>query len=304
MNRAEIRALLEKLALEKGFIGVGCAAVRRLNEEEDHLRDWLKRGFQGSMGYMERNFEKRLDPGLLVPGAKTVIVFLYNYYSDKQQQPGTPKIARYARGEDYHRVVKDQIYRIMGELETHTGKINGRVFVDSAPVMERQWAVLAGLGWIGKNSLLLRKGVGSYFFIGTAICDLELEPDDPVLPHCGECTACIDACPTNAIVADGVIDARRCISYITIESKEPMPADIRANSQNWAFGCDICQEVCPWNRFSEPHGEPRFEPRENFENWDTETWKQLNEETFNALFGHTPLSRAGWLKFKDSSGFL
>jgi epoxyqueuosine reductase len=227
---------------------------------------------------------------------------LYNYFPNNEQSADAPKIARYAWGEDYHRVVKDHIYELLAELETTSGKINGRVFVDSAPVMERQWAVLAGLGWIGKNSLLLRKGVGSYFFIGTVICDLELEPDRPVSHHCGDCTACIDACPTQAIVADGVVDAGRCISYITIESKVPMPDEIRSKSEGWVFGCDICQEVCPWNKFSEPHNEPRFEPQQGFYNWGMDEWKGMDEELFNVVFGKTPLTRAGWQKFKNSLG--
>jgi len=302
MNRADIKQRLQQLAQDKGFIAVGCATARQLDEEENTLRSWLEKGYQGSMAYMERNLDKRLDPRLLVPGAKTVIVFLYNYFPAEQQLPDVPKIARYAWGEDYHRVVKDHIYDIVKELETHTGKINGRVFVDSAPVMERQWAALAGLGWLGKNSLLLRKGVGSYFFIGTIVCDLELEPDQPTTHHCGECTACIDACPTQAIVADGVVDAGRCISYITIESKEPMPDEIRSNNKGWIFGCDICQEVCPWNKFSQPHAEPRFEPQQAFHTWDMNEWEQMDENMFNAVFGKTPLTRAGWQKLKNSLG--
>ncbi len=302
MNRAEIKQRLQQLAQDKGFIAVGCAAARRLDEEENKLRSWLEKGYQGSMGYMERNLDKRLDPCLLVPGAKTVIVFLYNYFPAEQQLPDVPKIARYAWGEDYHRVVKDQIYDIVKELETQTGKINGRVFVDSAPVMERQWAALAGLGWLGKNSLLLRKGVGSYFFIGTVVCDLELEPDQATTNHCGECTACIDACPTQAIVADGVVDAGRCISYITIESKAPMPDEIRSKSESWVFGCDICQEVCPWNKFSKPHAEPRFEPQQAFHTWDMNEWEQMDENMFKSVFGKTPLTRAGWQKLKNSMG--
>lgn len=290
---------LLSLALSHGFLGVGVARARRLHEEEAHLKEWLQQGYQGSMGYMERNMDKRLDPALLVPGAKTVVCFLYNYHQPGEVPKG-PKIARYAWGEDYHRVVKDRLYDLVSAFEQQTGvKVNGRVFTDSAPVMERQWAALSGLGWIGKNSLLLRKGVGSYFFIATLISDLELEPDEPVTDHCGTCTACIDACPTNAIVADGVVDARLCISYQTIERREPVEESVKPQLHHWVFGCDICQEVCPWNRFALPHTEQRFEAGA-WQQLGNNDWPQLSREQFEDLFGSSPVSRAGYDKFMDN----
>ncbi|MBL7810996.1 MAG: tRNA epoxyqueuosine(34) reductase QueG [Bacteroidetes bacterium] len=291
---------LHKLALDYGFVAVGVAQVRKLQEEEQHLTDWLNQGYHGEMGYMENHRDKRLHPGELVPGAKTVISFAYNYFPGSTQAPHSPAVARYAWGGDYHRVVKDVLYDLVAELETVAGPIQGRVFTDSAPVMERQWAALSGLGWIGKNSLLLRKGVGSWFFLAEIISDLDLEPDAPVTDHCGSCTACIDACPTQAIVQDGVVDARKCISYLTIEKKSPLTAGENEMLNGWAFGCDICQEVCPWNRFAEPHAQPRFEPAGDWLHWDHARWLQLTEAEFGELFGHTPLARAGYGKFMEA----
>lgn len=278
----------------------GVATARRLDEEEDRLKEWLGRGYQGEMAYLERNIDKRLDPRLLVPGAKTVITFLYNYFPQDEQQRGAPSIARYARGEDYHRVIKDKLYNLVTRLEEQAGKISGRIFVDSAPVMERQWAALAGLGWIGKNSLLLRKGTGSWFFIGSLISDLDIAPDTPVTDHCGSCTACMEACPTQAIVADGVVDASKCISYLTIELKDPIPQEFHNNLSGWAFGCDICQEVCPWNRFSEPNQEPRFQPLNQWPAWDTGTWQNLTEEQFTDTFGQSAITRTGFVRLKEN----
>jgi epoxyqueuosine reductase len=294
----DIKKKLQSLAVEHGFIAVGVARARRLAEHENNLKTWLNKGFAGEMQYMHNHLEKRLDPTILVPGAKTVITFLYNYFPSGKQNSSAPKVARYAWGEDYHRVVKDKLFLLVQELEAHGGKLSGRIFVDSAPVMERQWAALAGLGWIGKNSLLLRKGVGSWFFIATLISDIDLPEDQPTTDHCGTCTACMDACPTQAIVSEGVIDARRCISYTTIELKDKTPAEIKANSEGWIFGCDICQEVCPWNSFSVAHSEPRFTPMDNWIEWDRSTWKSLSSEQFNNTFGSSPLTRAGFEKIK------
>lgn len=281
-------------------MAVGVARARRLNEQEQTLKQWLEKGYAAGMQYMHNHLEKRLDPTLLVPGAKTVITLLYNYFPATQQVSDAPKIARYAWGEDYHVVIKDKLYDLVSELEKSIGKITGRIFVDSAPVMERQWAALGGLGWIGKNSLLLRKGTGSWFFIACIISDLDLPEDQPVTNHCGSCTACIDACPTQAIVADGVIDAGKCISYQTIEMKGPLTEEMQQENPGWAFGCDICQEVCPWNSFAEPHHEPRFEPKENWTQWDYTAWKNLSEANFKEAFGHSPLIRAGFGKIKQT----
>lgn len=298
--QATIREYLDELSAEFGFLACGVARARRLDEEETRLKTWLERGYHGEMHYMANNMEKRLDPTLLVPGAKTVITFLHNYFPQHEQAAEAPKIARYAYGEDYHRVLKDKLYELTDRLQERAGKISGRIFVDSAPVMERQWAALAGLGWIGKNSLLLRKGTGSWFFIATLISDLDLEPDAPVTDHCGSCTACMEACPTQAIVADGVVDASKCISYLTIELKDPIPQEFHNNLSGWAFGCDICQEVCPWNRFSEPNQEPRFQPLNQWPAWDTGTWKYLTKEQFTATFGQSAITRTGFERLKDN----
>jgi len=295
--------IIKSLSQKLGFIACGISVARKLVEEEENLKEWLSSGYHGKMVYMENHFEKRLDPTLLVPGAKSVVSFLYNYFPDKIQNTNAPKIAKYAYGEDYHTVIKDKLYQLVNELEATTGKIEGRIFVDSAPVMERQWAALSGLGWIGKNSLLLRKSEGSFFFIATLICNLELEADSPTTDHCGTCTACIDACPTQAIVADGVIDASKCISYLTIELKTETPDEFIGKTENWIFGCDICQDVCPWNRFGSPHLEPRFSPISDWEGWNAEKWENLTEIEFKNAFGKSPLTRAGFEKIKSSLAF-
>ena len=303
LQGAALKTHLQKLSDKYGFIAVGVAAARKLTEEEDRLKSWLGKGYHGTMQYMENHFEKRLDPTLLVPGAKSVICFLNNYYPERRQNPDAPKVAKYAWGEDYHRVIKDKLYDLVAELQTESGPIEGRIFVDSAPVMERQWAAIAGLGWTGKNSLLLRKGVGSYFFIATIICDLELDPDLPVNSHCGTCTACIDACPTQAIVKDGVIDASKCISYLTIERKSDIPEAFQPNMEGYIFGCDICQDVCPWNQFSTTHNEPRFEAG-TWINWDNRAWQNISEFVFDEQFGKSAITRAGFSKIRKNMEFV
>jgi len=303
LQGAALKSHLQKLSDKYGFIAVGVAAARKLTEEEDRLKSWLEKGYHGTMQYMENHFEKRLDPTLLVPGAKTVISFLYNYYPDGRQNTNAPKVAKYAWGEDYHRVIKDKLYDLVAELQTVLGPFEGRIFVDSAPVMERQWATLAGLGWTGKNSLLLRKGVGSYFFIATIICDLELEPDSPVSSHCGTCTACIDACPTQAIVQDGVIDATKCISYLTIERKSDIPEAFQQKMEGFVFGCDICQDVCPWNQFSTPHTEPRFDAGD-WINRDLKAWQNMDAYAFEEQFGKSAITRAGYTKIRETLDFI
>jgi epoxyqueuosine reductase len=299
-----LKASIQQLASEAGFLACGISAARKLQEEEGHLREWLDRNYQGKMGYMENYFDKRLDPTILVPGAKSVISFLYNYYPEKVQNTQAPKIAKYAYGEDYHRVIKDKLFALVSQLENIHGAFQYRIFVDSAPVMERQWAALSGLGWIGKNSLLLRQGVGSFFFIANMVCDLELEPDKPTTDHCGTCTACIDACPTNAIVADAVIDAGKCISYLTIESKEEIPVSFQPHMEQWAFGCDICQDVCPWNRFSTPNSEPRFHPKTDWLEWNWENWDKTTTEILETTFHDSAIQRAGAEKLRKNIDFL
>jgi len=280
-------------AQELGFLACGFAKAEKLDREESNLDQWLANGFHGNMQYMENHREMRLNPTLLVPGSKSVISLAYNYFPETtplQPNSPTPQIAKYAWGDDYHHVIKDKLFKLIDRIKTLYPQFEGRAFVDSAPVMERQWAVKAGLGWIGKNSLLLRKGVGSFFFLAEIIGNIDLTPDQPQTDHCGECTACIDACPTQAIVQPQVIDSTRCISYLTIEDKtwpignvdtentdKTEAIDPTINTGQWAYGCDVCQDVCPWNRFSKPHTEPQFQPRELIF-WDAERWNQASEE--------------------------
>lgn len=296
--------LIKQEAQRLGFVAVGISKARRLDEEADRLESWLKRGFQGQMSYLENHFDKRLDPTLLVPGAKTVVSLLYNYYpAEEQTNPEAPKIARYAYGTDYHFVVKDKLKDLMHFITNNIGEVDGRVFVDSAPVMERTWAKLSGLGWIGKNSLLLNRQMGSYHFVAELIIDLELEPDGPTTDHCGTCTACIDACPTDAITPYEV-DGSKCISYLTIELKNEIPQEFAGKMENWTFGCDICQEVCPWNRFAKPHNEPEFLPRENMLEWNKAQWTEMTEDVFRKVFKNSPLKRTKFDGLKRNLAFL
>jgi epoxyqueuosine reductase len=296
-------AAIRSKALDMGFMGCGFAEAGFLNEEAPRLEAWLKAGQHGTMAWMERHFDLRLNPALLVPGARTVVSVLYNYFPHTAQPQGTPKVARYAYGEDYHRVVKDKLYELLAWIRTQYGAVEGRAFVDSAPVMERAWAAKAGLGWVGKNSLLLSKGAGSFFFLGELVLDLAIEPDGPVADHCGRCTACLDACPTEAIVQPFVIDSNKCISYLTIEFREALDRVFQPHMNDWAFGCDICQEVCPWNRFSTPHREPRFQPGP-WMDMNARDWEHLNEQTFRQLFGQSAVTRTGWQGLRRNLDFL
>lgn len=260
----------------------------------------------GTMGYMERNFDKRLDPRKLVDGAKTVISLLFNYYSPVMQvNQEVPKISRYAYGEDYHVVLKEKLNQLLREFGEKFGEVSGRVFTDSAPVLERAWAVKSGLGWIGKNANLLNKGSGSYYFLCELIIDRELQADNrQATNHCGTCTACIDACPTQAIVAPSKVDSRKCISYLTIELRDELPSEAKGKMDNWIFGCDVCQEVCPWNRFAIPNGEPRFSPRPELTGMKAEDWAELSRETFDVLFKLSPIQRTGYNGLKHNVVFL
>ncbi len=277
-----------------GFNKCGVAVATKLDDDARRLEQWLSKGYQAGMGYMERNFDLRVDPRKLMPGARSVITLLLNYYPSAEQAAEVPKIARYAWGVDYHYVIRDKLNELLHFIETHIGAIDGRGFVDSAPVLERSWAVRSGLGWVGKNGNLLNKQLGSYFFIATLITDLELVPDAPFqTDHCGSCTRCIDACPTDAIVSPTKIDASRCISYLTIELKDALiPGEYHEQMQGWMFGCDICQEVCPWNRFAAPNQEPRFTPLPGILNIAAREWEQMTEEHFNKVFKNSPLKRA------------
>ncbi|CAN5289269.1 tRNA epoxyqueuosine(34) reductase QueG [soil metagenome] len=303
--------LIKSLAHELGFSFCGIARAEFLEEEAPKLEEWLRRGYQGKMDYLENHFDKRLDPRLLVPGAKSVVSLVYNYYPKKTlgaDQVNIPdsslKVARYAYGEDYHFVVKDKLKELLDRLRSTIGEINGRAFVDSAPVMERAWAAKAGAGWVGKNSLLLNRSLGSFFFLAELIIDLELEYDGPIKDYCGSCTACMDACPTDAIPAPYVVDGSKCISYFTIELKEEIPKEVKGKFENWIFGCDICQEVCPWNRFAKPASEPRFQPKDELENMSSSEWREITEEVFNRVFKDSAVKRTKFSGLKRNIEFV
>jgi len=289
--------LVKSTAKELGFDYCGIAKAQKLNEDAVRLETWLRRGFHGSMQYMEKYFDLRVDPTLLVPGAKSVITLMLNYFPSQQQKNTAPKISKYAFGKDYHEVIKSKLNNFLFMLQEKIGDIHGRGFVDSAPVLERTWAQRSGLGWIGRNGNLITKQQGSFFFIATLITDLELLYDDPfVKDYCGSCRRCIDACPTNAILDNKVINGSNCISYFTIELKDMLiPDEMKGKFQNWMFGCDICQDVCPWNRFSKPAAEAAFTPVPEILNLSTKEWENITEETFKNIFKESPLKRA---KFK------
>lgn len=305
MNKQEITIALKEEALRLGFSACGISKATFLEEEAPRLERWLKNNHHGTMSYMERNFDKRLDPRKLVPDSKSVVSLLYNYYTDRNQSdPKSPKIAMYALGEDYHFVIKRKLKKLLEHLQTTVGDVSGRVFVDSAPVMERQWAEKSGLGWIGKNTLLLNRKAGSYFFIAEMILDLELEFDGPTTDHCGTCTACIDACPTEAIYAPFKMDANRCISYLTIEYREEIPSEFKDKMENWAFGCDICQQVCPWNKFTTHHKEPAFEPKQELMDFSENDWHEMTDQVFEKVFKDSPVKRTKFKGLKRNLAFL
>ena len=304
-NQKEYTNLIKSKSKELGFSFCGISKAEFLSEEAVHLEEWLKRGYHGKMSYLENHFDKRLDPSLLVPGAKSVVSLIYNYYPEKDlARQGEFKIAKYAYGEDYHQVVKDKLKSLVSDLQLEIGEIKGRAFVDSAPVMERTWAQKSGLGWIGKNSLLLNREMGSFFFLAELIIDLELEYDGPMKDYCGTCTACMDACPTEAIVGPQVVDGSKCISYFTIELKEEIPTEVKGKFENWIFGCDICQDVCPWNSFSKPNHEPRFNPPVEFENYTKKEWTELTEEIFTVVLKNSPINRTKYEGLKRNIQFL
>jgi epoxyqueuosine reductase len=284
--------IIKATASKLGFSFCGIAKAEFLSEEAPRLEAWLQKGYQGKMAYLENYFEKRLDPSLLVPGAKSVVSLLYNYYPEKDLSTDNQyQVAKYAYGEDYHFVIKEKLRHFVEEIRRVFGDVQGRAFVDSAPVMERAWAKKSGVGWIGKNSLLLNREAGSFFFLAELIIDLELEYDGPLKDYCGTCTACMDACPTDAIPEPYVVDGSKCISYFTIELKEEIPAEVKGKFENWIFGCDICQDVCPWNRFAKPHHEQRFKPSPEFEKMTPNEWRDMTEDVFQKLFKNSPLKR-------------
>ncbi len=256
------------------------------------------------MKYMENYFDKRLDPTLLVEGAKSVVSLLYNYYPEQHQRPDAPKISKYAYGKDYHLVIKDKLHELLEQLQAQIGAIHGRAFVDSAPVLEKTWAAKSGLGWVGKNANLITKQQGSFFFIAELILDLELEADGPIKDYCGTCTKCIDACPTQAIVEPYVVDGSKCISYLTIELREAIPETFKNNMDNWAFGCDVCQDVCPWNSFSFPHREPQFLAHPELMDMSARDWEEMTEETFQRVFKNSAVKRTKFQGLKRNLNFL
>ena len=304
IQKSKYSSAIKAEAKRLGFLSCGISKAEFLEEEAPRLEAWLKAERNGKMGYMENHFDKRLDPRLLVPGGKSVISVLLNYYSDEQQPEGAPKISKYAYGADYHFVIKEKLKELFRFIHQEIGEVNGRVFVDSAPVMDRAWAEKSGLGWIGKNTNLITQKVGSYFFIAEMILDLDLEYDLPTTDHCGTCTACIDACPTEAIVAPYQLDATKCISYLTIELKDQLPTEFQEKMDNWAFGCDVCQDVCPWNRFSKQHNEPLFNSKPEILNYSKKDWEELTSETFNTIFKNSAISRTKYEGLKRNIDFL
>ena len=283
---------IKDIAYELGFMFCGVSKADFLTEEAPKLEKWLQEGKHGKMQYMENYFDMRLDPRLLVPSAKSVVSLIYNYFPSQTQRTDSFKISKYAYGQDYHFVLKEKLKQFLEQIRIQVGEVDGRVFVDSAPVMDKAWAKKAGLGWVGKNSNLIHPKKGSFFFIAELIIDLELTPDGPIRDYCGTCTKCIDACPTDAIVKPYVVDGSKCISYLTIELKdEILPKEFANKMNDWVFGCDICQDVCPWNRFSTPHTEPLFQANENLLSLSKGDWKDLSDEYFNELFKKSAVKR-------------
>ena len=306
MSKLQAKRLITHKAKELGFFHIGFSKAEFLEEEAPRLETWLSKNYHGEMSYMANHFDKRLDPRLLVDDAKTVITLLFNYYTDqKQVDPEAPKISQYAFGEDYHHVIKDKLKELIAFIQDEIGEVNGRGFVDSAPVMDKAWAKKAGLGWIGKNANLITREQGSFFFIADLIIDLELEADGPITDYCGTCTRCIDACPTDAIVQPYVVDGSKCISYLTIELKdELLPKEFAGKMDNWMFGCDICQDVCPWNRFSLLHNEERFQPSAPLLDLSKDDWQNLQEEGFQVLFQRSAVKRTKFQGLKRNITFL
>ncbi len=306
MNSLQLTQLIKRRAKEIGFAGCGIAKAESLDAEARVLEAWLNQGIHGKMAYMENYFDKRIDPGKLVDGAKSVISLSYNYFTEERQQDEqAPKLAMYAMGKDYHEVVKEKLELLYRFIEEQVGNINGRCFVDSAPVLERAWAQRAGLGWVGKNTNILTKRQGSYFFLAEIILDVELEYDSPVKDYCGTCTKCIDACPTGAIYEPYKVDGSKCISYFTIELRdEVLPADYKGKFENWMFGCDICQQVCPINAQATQHNEPQFEPRKELLDMTRKDWEELSEETYRRIFKNSAVKRTKFKGLKRNIEFL
>jgi epoxyqueuosine reductase len=305
MGKAENTAYIKAKARELGFSHCGISKAEYLEDEAPKLEEWLKRNYQGKMSYLENHFDMRLNPCLLVPGAKSVISLVFNYYPvEELGKDDSYRIAKYAYGEDYHVVLKDKLKILLAAIQQDIGEVAGRAFVDSAPVMERAWASRGGVGWVGKNSLLLNRDMGSFFFLAELIIDLDLEYDQAIKDYCGTCTACMDACPTDAIPAPYVVDGSKCISYFTIELKEEIPADVKGKFGDWIFGCDICQNVCPWNSFAKPHNEQRLNPGEALTGMTTNDWNEITEEVFENLFKRSAVKRTKFKGLKRNINFV
>ncbi|MET1257972.1 tRNA epoxyqueuosine(34) reductase QueG [Flagellimonas sp. DF-77] len=304
MLQAEYSRKIKEEAKRLGFLSCGISKAGFLEEEAPRLEEWLNKNYHGEMAYMENHFDKRLDPTKLVEGSKSVISVLMNYFPSEQQNPDSYKISKYAYGKDYHFVVKDKLKALLHFIQEEIGEVHGRAFVDSAPILEKAWAAKSGLGWIGKHSNLLTKEQGSFYFIGELILDLDLEYDAPVTDHCGTCTACIDACPTQAIVAPYEVDGSKCISYFTIELKNEIPNDFKGQFDDWMFGCDVCQDVCPWNRFSKPHREPLFNPHPELVAMSKKDWEEITEEVFQEVFRKSAVKRTKFTGLKRNIEFL
>lgn len=296
--------LIKAEAKRLGFLSCGMSKAGFLEEEAPRLEAWLHKNMNGEMSYMENHFDKRLDPTKLVEGSKSVISLLLNYYPEQTQNKNSYKISKYAYGTDYHFVIKDKLKALLHFIQTEIGDVHGRAFVDSAPVLDKAWAAKSGLGWMGKHSNLLTQQVGSFYFIAELIVDLELEYDTPVTDHCGTCTACIDACPTQAIVDPYVVDGSKCISYFTIELKNEIPTDVAGKFDDWMFGCDVCQDVCPWNRFSKSHSEPLFDPNPELLSMSKKEWEEVTLEVFQEIFRKSPVKRTKFEGLKRNIDFL
>ena len=296
--------LIKKEAKRLGFLSCGVSKAEFLEDEAPRLENWLNKNMHGEMSYMANHFDKRLDPTLLVPDSKSVVSLLLNYFPEETQTNETYKISKYAYGEDYHFVIKDKLKQLLNFIQNEIGEVHGRAFTDSAPVLDKAWAAKSGLGWIGKHSNLITKSSGSFYFIAELIIDLELDYDYAVTDHCGSCTACMDACPTQAITEPYVVDGSKCISYFTIELKNELPSDMKGKFADWMFGCDICQDVCPWNRFSKPHKEPLFNSSKELLTMSKKEWEEITEEVFQKTFEKSAVKRTKYSGLIRNINFL
>ena len=304
IDKIEYAQTIKTEAKRLGFLSCGISKAEFLEEDAPRLEKWLNKNIHGEMGYIANHFDKRLDPTKLVEGSKSVISLVLNYYPSEKQNSDSFKISKYAYGTDYHFVIKDKLKQLLKFIQEEIGEVEGRAFVDSAPVLDKAWAAKSGLGWIGKHSNLLTKEVGSFYFIAELIVDLELEYDTPVTDHCGTCTACIDACPTQAIVEPYVVDGSKCISYFTIELKNEIPNEFKGQFDDWMFGCDVCQDVCPWNRFSKPHSEPLFNPNPELLSMSKKEWEEITEDIFKKVFQKSAVKRTKFSGLKRNIEFL